>query len=165
LLSTAFEKNLLTRAITGKISDEVWRSEITAALAKLYSSELAAQAVADWSAFPGKVDHRYLDYLEDQFPHLPIAVLTNGTSRLHRDLVTLGIADRFFKIFNSAEIGFCKPDPKVFNHVVEALGCEPEEIFFIDDSLSHVDAARELGMVAHQYRSFEDFQRFVEDKS
>lgn len=164
LLGTAFEKNLLTRAITGKISDEVWRAEITAILAKVCSPELAVQAVGNWSEFPGKVDHRYLDYLKDQFPHLSIAVLTNGTSRLHRDIATLGIADCFFRIFNSAEIGFCKPDPKVFNHVVEALGCEPEEIFFIDDSLSHVDAAKKLGMVAHHYRSFEEFKESMELK-
>lgn len=164
LLGTAFEKNLLTRAITGKITDEAWRSEITAALAKLYSSELAEQAVSDWSAFPGKVDHVYLDYLKVKFVDVPFAILTNGTSRLHRDLATLGIADRFFKIFNSAEIGFCKPDPKVFSHVVEALECDPKEIFFIDDSLSHVDAAKELGIVAHHYRSFEEFNKLMELK-
>lgn len=162
LLGTAFEKNLLTRAITGKISDEDWRSEITAILEKVCSLELAKQAVGDWSAFPGKVDYRYLDYLVNQFPGLPVAVLTNGTSRLHRDLVTLGIADRFYKIFNSAEIGFCKPNPKVFNYVVEVLNCEPKEIFFIDDSLSHVTAAKELGMVAHHYRSFGEFQKLME---
>ena len=164
LLGTAFEKNLLTRAITGKISDEIWRSEITDELAQVCSPDIATQAVGDWSAFPGKVDHRYLDHLENQFPNLPVAVLTNGTSRLHRDLATLGIAERFCKIFNSAEIGFCKPDPKVFNHVVEALNCEPNEIFFIDDSLSHVNSAKALGMAAHHYRSFEEFKKMMELK-
>ena len=162
LLGTAFEKNLLTRAITGSISDETWRSEIANALAKVCSPELAAKAVSDWSAFPGMVDHRYLDYLKTQFPALPVAILTNGTSRLHRDLATLGIANRFFKIFNSAEIGFCKPDPKVFNHVLDVLKCEPSEVFFIDDSLSHVNAARELGMSVHHHRSFEELQKALE---
>lgn len=164
LLRTAFEKSLLARVVTGKISDEVWRSEIADALATLCSPELAAQAVGDWSVFPGEVDHLYLEYLKLQFPDLPIAILTNGTSRLHRDLAALGIADRFFQIFNSAEIGVCKPDPKVFNHVVEALDCAPGEIFFIDDSLSHVNSAKEIGMVAHHYRSLEVFKNFMELK-
>lgn len=164
LLGTAFEKNLLTRAITGSISDEAWRSEITNELAKVCSPELAAKAVSDWSAFPGRIDHRYLDYLKTQFPTLPVAILTNGTSRLHRDLESLGIADRFFKIFNSAKIGFCKPDQNVFNHVLEVLKCEPGEVFFIDDSLSHVNAARELGMSVYHYRSFDEFQKAMEVK-
>jgi FMN phosphatase YigB (HAD superfamily) len=162
LLGTAFEKSLLTRAITGLISDEVWRSEIVESLSKKCAPYLAAQAVKDWSSFPGKVDHRYLEYLKNQFPILPVAVLTNGTSRLHQDLMTLGISDRFFRIFNSAEIGVCKPDKNVFIHVVEAFQCEPTEVFFIDDSLSHVNAARELGIVTHHYRSFEEFQKSVE---
>jgi glucose-1-phosphatase len=162
LLGTAFEKTLLNRAITGVISDESWRSEIIKLLSKTYTPGLATQAVIDWSAFPGKVDHRYLDYLEVKFAGIPVAVLTNGTSRLNQDLKTLGIADRFFKIFNSAEIGFCKPDRRVFDHVIEALDCKPSDVFFIDDSLSHVNMAKELGMSGHHYRSLEDFQKSME---
>jgi HAD superfamily hydrolase (TIGR01509 family) len=162
LLGAAFEKNLLTRAITGLISDETWRSQMVDSISKIVPAHIAAQAIKDWSAFPGKVDDRYLDYLKSQFPSLPVVVLTNGTSRLHQDLTTLGIADRFFKIFNSAEIGFCKPDKNVFLYVINALNCKASEIFFIDDSLSHVNAARELGMVVHHYRSFDEFQKAVE---
>lgn len=162
LLGTAFEKNLLTRAITGVISDEAWRDEIIEVLSKTYTQNLATQAVKEWSAFPGKVDYQYLQYLELKFQGLPVVVLTNGTSRLHQDLKTLGIADRFFKVFNSAEIGFCKPDKKVYAHVIKALNCKPSEILFIDDSLSHVKAANELGMAVHHYRSLEGFRKSVE---
>ncbi len=162
LLGAAFEKTLLTRAITGLISDEAWRTEIVDLISKTVPSHLAVQAVKDWSAFPGNVDDRYLAYLKNQFPMLPVAVLTNGTSRLHQDLKTLGISDRFFKVFNSAEIGFCKPDKNVFHHVVETLACETDEIFFIDDALSHVKAAKELGMIVHHYRSFDEFQKSIE---
>lgn len=161
LLGTAFEKSLLTRAITGILSDESWRNEIIELLSKTYPKNLAIQAVKDWSSFPGKVDFRYLEYLEVKFSDVPVAVLTNGTSRLHQDLKTLGIAERFFKIFNSAEIGICKPDKKIFNHVIEVLSCKPSEVFFIDDSLSHVNAAEELGMAVHHYSSLEDFQKSV----
>ncbi len=160
LISAAFEKSLLTQAITGQISDEFWRNEITEVIAKTYPHNLAIQAVKDWSSFPGKVDYQYLECFEVMFPGLPVAILTNGTSRLPQDMKALGIADRFFKIFNSAEIGFCKPDKKVFVHVIEALSCKPSEVLFIDDSLSHVNAAKELGMVVHHYQSIEGLQKF-----
>jgi hypothetical protein len=36
---------------------------------------------------------------------------------------------------------------------------KPSEILFIDDSLSHVDAAAELGIITHHYRNLETFQQ------
>lgn len=79
-------------------------------------------------------------------------------------LTKLGIENRFFKIFNSAEIGVCKPDKKLYQHVVASLQCNPSEVLFIDVSLPHVEAARELGMITHHYRSFEEFQNYRFDE-
>jgi len=89
--------------------------------------------------------------------------LTNGTSRLQSDLTKLGIENRFYKIFNSAEIGVCKPDVKVYQYVIEKLACKPSDILFIDDSLSHIQAAQELGIQVHHYRSLEEFERFTSE--
>jgi HAD superfamily hydrolase (TIGR01509 family) len=163
LFATAFEKKLLTRAVTGLISDEAWRAEILEILSATYPKQNAIRAVQDWSSFPGKVDHQYLDFLKKRFPTLPLAVLTNGTSRLHQDLKTLGLKDHFFRIFNSAEIGICKPDQKVYLHVLNELNCKPHEVFFIDDSISHVNSARDLGINAYHYNSLEAFKEAVKD--
>lgn len=156
----AFEKTLLTKAVCGFITDEEWRLEISCSLAKVCGDELATAVVCEWSDFLGNVDHRYLEYIESKLFGLPIAVLTNGTSRLSSDLTKLGIENRFFRIFNSAEIGVCKPNLKIYRQVVENLGCHPSEVLFIDDSVSHVEAARELGMIAYHYRSFEEFRNY-----
>lgn len=160
IFSNAFEKTLLSQAVCGHITDEVWRSEIAKSLAKVCGGRVASDAIREWSDFSGIVDQRYLDHVESKFSGIPMAVLTNGTSRLKSDLTTLGLQNRFFKIFNSAEIGLCKPDKKIYQHVVSHLGCEPSEILFVDDSLSHVQAASELGMITHHYKSLEDFQQF-----
>lgn len=73
-----------------------------------------------------------------------------------KDLSELKIQDRFFRIFNSAEIGVCKPNPKIYEHVLCALNCHPSEILFIDDSISHVQAASELGFKTYHYASIEE---------
>lgn len=165
LLQAAFDESHLTRVITGVISHNDWQAEIIELLSKTYTQSVATQAVKDWSSFPGKVDFRYLKFLEVNFANVPVAVLTNGTSRLHQDLKILGITDRFYQVFNSSEIGYCKPDPKVFEHVIEALNCNPDKVFFIDDSLSHVLAARQLGMATYHYRSFEEFQKDMSERA
>lgn len=161
LHSAAFKNPLLEEVVCGRISDETWRFDIATKVSKEYSEAVAVQAVQEWSDFPGQLDESYLEFLKEYFPGLPIVVLTNGTTRLNSDLAKLGIRDRFFKIFNSAEIGFCKPNPKIFEHVLQQLNCLPSEILFVDDSLSHVQAAQELGFHIHHYTSIEKLSESV----
>lgn len=57
----------------------------------------------------------------------------------------------------SYEVGAMKPDPKIFQTLIEKSGCLPGEIIFADDKQSNVDAALSLGINAFLYTSFEDF--------
>ena len=45
--------------------------------------------------------------------------------------------------------GHVKPDAEAFHHVAETLECPPGAIFFIDDNIINVDAARTCGFEAH----------------
>jgi FMN phosphatase YigB (HAD superfamily) len=160
ILKTAFERELLNRAVCGRITDEIWRIETACSLARTLGCQTTADAViSEWSAFCGTLDEAYLHFLKSRFGGVPLTLLTNGTTRLNRDLVKLGIRDRFDRIFNSAEIGSCKPDLKVYKYVINELGCEASDILFIDDSQAHINSARELGMMTHHYRSLDLFMR------
>lgn len=161
IFSAAFENALLTKAVCGLITDEAWRIEIVRKLSKVCGEKTAQTAIHEWSDFSGIVDHRYLQHLQEKYIGVPISVLTNGTSRLNSDLTKLGIKNSFFKIFNSAEIGFCKPDKKIYHYVIEQFGCRPSEVLFVDDSQLNVQAASEVGMITHHYKSFEDFKKQV----
>jgi len=159
IFSAAFEKKLLSKAVCGIMTDEEWRLETARSLSTVYGEEIAYEATHEWSNFSGNIDRCYLEYIESRFPGVPIAVLTNGTSRLNRDLAELNVESGFFRIFNSAEIGVCKPDKRIYEHVINQLKCNPEEILFVDDSLSHILAASDLGMITCHYTSLEEFQQ------
>lgn len=59
-------------------------------------------------------------------------------------------ADHFFdKCYLSHEIGMIKPDPEIYEYVVEDLGIDPSGILFFDDNPECVDAARDAGMRAY----------------
>ena len=45
-------------------------------------------------------------------------------------------------------IGKIKPDAEAFQHVSEALACEPQEVLFLDDNSLNVIAANAVGMKA-----------------
>ncbi|HNS31299.1 MAG TPA: HAD-IA family hydrolase, partial [Tenuifilaceae bacterium] len=42
-----------------------------------------------------------------------------------------------------------KPDPDPFMLIVNENGLKPEETLFIDDSVQHIEGARQLGLMAH----------------
>jgi HAD superfamily hydrolase (TIGR01493 family) len=161
IFQAAFDEGILTQAVCGKISDEDWRQMAAALLAEVCGQDIAREAIREWSNFPGQVDHAYLNYINSRFKGVPIAVLTNATTRLHSDLAKLNLDEKFFKIFNSADIGVCKPDPHVFQHVLQSLNCDPQEILFIDDSHAHVEAAIKEGMAGHHYEFLKEFQKIL----
>jgi 2-haloacid dehalogenase len=54
----------------------------------------------------------------------------------------------FDGIVISGEVGICKPDERVFRHLITRHAIEPETTVFVDDSNVNVEAARGLGMMA-----------------
>lgn len=71
--------------------------------------------------------------VSDAWPNLP---------SLHADL---GIDDFFEAYAISAVLGCRKPDPGMYRHASDALGLEPGDCLFVDDSPELVAAALDLG--------------------
>jgi putative hydrolase of the HAD superfamily len=55
----------------------------------------------------------------------------------------------FESLYLSYEVGLRKPDPKIFEYVLQDAGLDPATTLFIDDSIQHIQAAHELGIVTH----------------
>ncbi|GHO92948.1 haloacid dehalogenase [Reticulibacter mediterranei] len=53
----------------------------------------------------------------------------------------------------SYEVGLCKPDPQVYEIILERLRARPEESLFIDDNLAYLEGARKIGMATLQFTS------------
>ncbi|MBO8185776.1 HAD family phosphatase [Streptomyces sp. DW4-2] len=52
----------------------------------------------------------------------------------------------------SCEVGFAKPDPRIYRHTLQLLGATAEESLFVDDVPENVEAARALGMAGHLHK-------------
>lgn len=57
----------------------------------------------------------------------------------------------------SYQIAATKPDPKIFQALIEKSGCRPNEIIFADDKQENVDSAKSLGINAFLYEGFDSF--------
>ena len=80
------------------------------------------------------------------------AILSNYTSALKGVLKEHEIDGLFDHTFVSGEIGFQKPDPRIFAHVCDELQITPEEMVFIDDTPRSLETAGEVGYVPILYK-------------
>lgn len=65
----------------------------------------------------------------------------------------------------SYQLGFAKPDPAIYHHVLKQLGTAAGETLFIDDKLENVEAARAVGMKALVYTTFAQLRYELLDQS
>lgn len=57
----------------------------------------------------------------------------------------------------SYQVGAIKPDPKIYQALITAANCRPEEIVYSDDRSANVQAALDLGINSFVYQDFPDF--------
>ncbi len=69
----------------------------------------------------------------------------------------------FDKMILSHEVGFRKPEKKIYEAVENFTGSYPFEHFFIDDLLENVEAAKSLGWDAAQYLKNDSFTYLLKE--
>ena len=161
LLATAFAPELLLPAITGAVSDEAWRLEVGRRLQCQFPHADAVRAVAAWSEPAGALDPTVFALVRACRQRVPVALLTNATSRLPRDLERLGLSDAFDHVINSSAVGAAKPNPTIFHTALQTLGLPASQVLYIDDSPGHVEAASRLGVIGHVYRGHDALRQVL----
>ena len=103
-----------------------------------------------WSA--DDVNWELLDFIKSLHPGYKVGLLSNAWDNLRQTMHTRWNIDGLFdELVISAEVGMVKPNPRIFQLVLEKLGVQPAEAIFIDDMLVNVDAARQQGLAAIQF--------------
>ena len=79
---------------------------------------------------------------------IPMALITNGEARNQRRSVETHALDRYFDcIVIEGEFGVGKPDERVFQHALSAVGCDPEAAWMVGDNLeADIETPHRLGM-------------------
>jgi FMN phosphatase YigB (HAD superfamily) len=82
-------------------------------------------------------------------------ILVSNTNEAHIEYIRsrYTVLDYFDHRILSYEVGALKPDPKIFERAIAASGCSAGALFFTDDREENIEAARKLGMRAHQFTS------------
>ena len=129
-------------ANVGRLSAE----DYAARAAERLGVPAAAVLAAIESVYAGRLNAPLVAYLRAVAPPPTLAAVTNNWSFLGRLLARHGIADLFDVVINSSEVGCCKPSLEFFRILLGRLGCEPQEVVFVDDDAVNAAAAASLGM-------------------
>jgi putative hydrolase of the HAD superfamily len=157
--AVAFAPDRLMPAVTGRISDEEWRADVARGLTDhCGSAERAARFVQLWSEPVGRIDDEVLQLLVGARRSIPVALVSNATTRLERDLEVLGVIDVVPCVVNSARVGAAKPDPAIYRAAAERVGVPAGRCLFVDDTPENVHAARALGMTGLVYRELAELR-------
>ena len=136
---------------TGRISDQAFRE----GLRRHYEIEASdAEIDAAWNAMLLDIPAERITLLQALSQKYRLFLLSN-TNAIHlvhfTRLVAEGFAipsldSLFEKTYYSHLIGQRKPDAPVFEHILKRHQLHRHETLFIDDSIQHIEGARQVGL-------------------
>ena len=144
---------------SGESGDRAQRGEIRVEQhwdflqAQLGLSPVEMQAFREQFWGGDQVDSDLVNYIRQIRDTYKTGLLSNAFSDLRGVVTDLWkFADAFDEMIISAEVGFVKPDPRIYHLALERLGVSPQEAVFIDDYLKNVEGARAVSMKAIHFR-------------
>jgi epoxide hydrolase-like predicted phosphatase len=131
---------------TGAVAlEEIERQ--TAEAFDLDEADVAALMDDLWTEYVGTLNAELAAYFAGMRPRHRAGILSNSfVGAREREQALYGFADMCDVIVYSHEVGWLKPDPRIYHAVCERLGCAPEHVVLLDDVATNIEGARAVGM-------------------
>jgi putative hydrolase of the HAD superfamily len=102
------------------------------------------------------IDPVLLEFIQKLHKYYKTALLTNFPAHLHTHMKTKwNTGGAFDHIIASCDVKLLKPDPQMYQLVLSALDCHPDEAIFVDDREVNTKAAEALGICSILYQDRE----------
>ena len=164
--SKAIQDDFFQKVEIGMVPKEVFLETIRSFSGKKINDK---QIVLAWNAILKNYPSHRIDLLQEVKEYYTTILLSNTNSfhieaamKLYQNNYTIPFENLFDKIYWSYEIGLRKPDNEIFQFVMQKHNLKAEEIFFIDDSIQHIEAAARLGIQTHHLKEGEDVAQLFE---
>ncbi|MFA4864130.1 MAG: HAD family phosphatase [Bacteroidales bacterium] len=145
------EEKVYSRFEKGEMSPEEFRMQMRSGLNDHVTDEQIDQA---WNLILGEIPPHRVALLEKLKLNYRTFLLSN-TNKIHYDHYqeqfrkSFGypaLDSLFEKAYYSFQLKLYKPDPAIFEYVINDSGLTPAETIFIDDFHSNVESAKRCGM-------------------
>lgn len=133
----------------GEISEDEFQQQLEAEFSLTVSRSALQQATGDiFEPIPGMQE--FVSQIRSQGLRL---VLLSNTCSTHIDWIRqqYALLDHFHDLVLSYEVRLAKPDPAIYELVLERIDCAPADCFYTDDIPDYVTAARAFGIQAEVF--------------
>ncbi len=153
LYSKAAQIDLFDNLEKGLISPKDFRNGIRDVSGKNLSDESIDYA---WNKIILDLPEKRVSLLK-QLKKIYRTFLLSNTNKIHYDIYITDLQklgynnfnDIFEKAYFSHEIGMRKPNKEFFELVLQDQQLIPKETLFIDDSIQHIEAAKNIGIITY----------------
>lgn len=132
----------------------------------LHTSLTQEQILHAWNNLIVDLPERHLTLLQELKQHYRLFLLSNSdivnakhfTEWINQRAGYNWMEEVFEHAYFSYSTGMRKPDPAIFQHILQQHGLLAAETLFIDDNLKHVNAAQTVGIQAIHLKEGSDIQ-------
>jgi glucose-1-phosphatase len=157
LMTPAFSDEIIGKFERGILTPEIFRERIKS----LLELEVTDQQLDDaWNSLLYDIPRERIEVIEQVKKQYNIYLLSNS-NEIHYDLFIRDLQLRFgyrefdelfHKAYFSFDLHLMKPNPEIFEFVMNQHGLVAEETLFIDDKEENIKAARNLGLRTYQLK-------------
>lgn len=123
-----------------------------------------------WNAMLGDFPEKRINLLKRLKSRYRLFLLSN-TNIIHYDIFTKKLRDQYGtslselleKEYYSFDLHLRKPDPEIFKYALSNSGLIAHETLYIDDTLEHIESARQSGIIAYHLIEGEDLIELLKD--
>jgi len=149
-----FQTNIMEKFERGILTPESFRNKIR----EFIHIKACNQDLDDaWNAMLFDIPEKRIRVLEEVKQNYNIYLLSNS-NEIHYDMYLRDLQLRFGyfdfdqlfdKAYFSFDLHLNKPNPEIFEFILNQHNMRPEQCLFIDDTLEHIESAKKLGL--HTY--------------
>lgn len=157
-----FDGGLLPPLERGEVAPAEFQQRLETRLGVRFETDALHRAASD--IFDAHLPMRpLLDTLRHQGYRL---VMLSNTSIIHYDWLRswCDIFAPFHALVLSFQAGAVKPEPRIFEHALREIHCDPDECFYTDDIPAYVEAGRRAGLQAEVFVGVPAFVRQLRER-
>lgn len=167
-MNNEFQENVMGKFERGILTPEKFRQRIR----EVTGLDLCDQEIDDaWNALLLDIPKERIAVIEQVKKNYNIFLLSNS-NEIHYELYVRDLQLRFgyhefdqlfHKAYFSFDLHLSKPNPEIFEFVLNQHNLLPAETLFIDDTFEHIEAARKLGLLTYHLQKPERVRDIFEN--
>ena len=150
----------------GEISESDFRDNLRAVLGTHLDDDVLDHC---WNQLLLDIPNHRLDHLTSLRKKNKMILLSNTNaihtrtihSRLQQASGALDFGSYFDRVYYSYQMKLAKPDPRIFQVVLQQNDLKPEKTVFVDDSKDNIQSAAQMGLQVFQVSQPDDWIDFL----